>query len=27
VLLLVPETLDGVFGIMEDTFRTALLGM
>lgn len=27
VLLLVPETLDGVLGIMEDTFRTALLGM
>jgi len=27
VLLLVPETLNGVLGIMEDTFRTALLGM
>ncbi len=27
VLLLVPETLDGVLGIMEDTFRTSLLGM
>ena len=27
VLLLVPETLDGVMGIMQDTFRTALLGM
>lgn len=27
VLLLVPETLDGVMGIMQDTFKTALLGM
>ena len=27
VLLLVPETLDGVMGIMQDTFRTTLLGM
>jgi len=27
VLLLVPETLDGVMGIMSDTFRLTLLGM
>ncbi|MDJ0955143.1 MAG: flagellar biosynthetic protein FliR [Acidimicrobiia bacterium] len=27
VLLLVPETLDGVMSIMQDTFRTTLLGM
>ena len=27
VLLLVPETLDGVMGIMQDTFKTGLLGM
>lgn len=27
VLLLVPETLDGVMGIISDTFRTSLLGM
>lgn len=27
VLLLVPETLDGVMGIVQDTFRTALSGM
>ena len=27
VLLLVPETLDGVMGIMSDTFKTALMGM
>ncbi len=27
VLLLVPETLDGVMGIIQDTFRTALSGM
>jgi flagellar biosynthetic protein FliR len=27
VLLLVPETMDGVMGIIQDTFKTALLGM
>lgn len=27
VLLLVPETMDGVLNIVQDTFRTALLGM
>jgi flagellar biosynthetic protein FliR len=27
VLLLVPETMDGVMGIVQDTFRTALHGM
>lgn len=27
VLLLVPETMDGVMGIVQDTFRTTLLGM
>jgi len=27
VLLLVPETMDGVMGIFQDTFRTGLLGM
>jgi len=27
VLLLVPETLDGVMGIVQDTFKTTLLGM
>jgi flagellar biosynthetic protein FliR len=27
VLLLVPETMDGVMGIIQDTFRTALSGM
>jgi flagellar biosynthetic protein FliR len=27
VLLLVPETMDGVMGIIQDTFKTALMGM